>query len=77
MIIDNDVEQHLNLSIVGNRLILLCGAGLSMAPPSSLPSVQVLAGHCWTRYNETTATPLDNALKNDLEALSKYFLGSW
>jgi len=74
MIIDNDVEQHLNLSIAGNRLILLCGAGLSMAPPSSLPSAQVLAEHCWTRYNKTATIPLDNALKNDLEALSKYFL---
>ena len=32
------------------RLVLLCGAGLSMAPPSSLPSAWTVAARCYDRY---------------------------
>lgn len=37
-------------AIIGNRLALLCGAGLSMSSPSSLPSAPALAAQAKRKY---------------------------
>jgi hypothetical protein len=43
-------------SLYAGRLALICGAGLSMAGPSSLPSAAVLARKAKTKYDETFGT---------------------
>ena len=55
------------------RLIVVCGAGLSMAPPSSLPSARKVAEQCFDEYRLAVNPNLDPALRGDLEALTAYF----
>src|ERR1035437_868279 len=40
-------------SLLSDRLSLLAGAGLSMAPPSSLPSAAALAASAKAKYDAT------------------------
>ena len=37
-------------SMNAGRLLVVCGAGLSMAPPSSLPSARTVAERCFDKY---------------------------
>jgi len=46
------IEKALD-AIHANRLAMLCGAGLSMAAPSSLPSAAALAHKAKTKYDST------------------------
>jgi len=57
------------------RLVILCGAGLSMAPPSSLPSAWRVAGMCFDRYRLTIDPSIDPALRDNLETLAEHFVG--
>ena len=57
------------------RLVILCGAGLSMAPPSSLPSAWRVAEMCFDEYRLTVDPLIDPALRNNLEALAEHFAG--
>ncbi|MBP0631332.1 hypothetical protein [Cupriavidus sp. AcVe19-1a] len=57
------------------RLVILCGAGLSMAPPSSLPSAWQVAGMCFDEYQLTIDPLIDPALRDNLEALAEHFVG--
>lgn len=57
------------------RLVILCGAGLSMAPPSSLPSAWRVAGMCFDEYRLTIDPLIDPALRDNLEALAEHFVG--
>jgi hypothetical protein len=66
---DDDIAARLLASIHSNRLVILCGAGLSMAPPSNLPSAARLAQNCADRYHEITGQLLDDDLRTDLEKL--------
>ena len=70
---DEDIASRLLASIHANRLVILCGAGLSMAPPSNLPSATRLAQNCAAKYSEITGQLLDNDLKTDLERLAEHF----
>jgi hypothetical protein len=54
-----------------DSLVFLCGAGLSMAPPSSLPSAATVAAACYDRW--VPIEPLDPGLRNDLAGLADYF----
>src|ERR1700741_3497737 len=47
---DDGVAHALN-SLLNDRLALLAGAGLSMAPPSSLPSAAALAAAAKHKYD--------------------------
>lgn len=72
---DRDIAQVLLSSIQQNNLVFLCGAGLSMAPPSSLPSAPKLAEECSRRYDTCglpLAIPADT--RTDLERLATFFL---
>jgi hypothetical protein len=58
------IQEALDALYAG-RLALLCGAGLSMAPPSSLPSAVILANNAKTKYDAffgATRPPLAEAI---------------
>lgn len=57
------------------RLVILCGAGLSMAAPSSLPSAWRVAEMCFDEYQLTIDPLIDPALRDNLEALAEHFVG--
>ncbi|MEA9433712.1 SIR2 family protein [Aeromonas caviae] len=57
------------------RLLVVCGAGLSMAPPSSLPSAWTVAERCFEKYRLESDPNCDPALRNNLEALAEHFAG--
>ena len=60
-------------SMHAERLIVVCGAGLSMAPPSSLPSARRVAEQCFDKYMLAVNPDWDPALRGDLEALTAHF----
>src|SRR5262245_24676648 len=55
------------------RLVVICGAGLSMAPPSNLPSARRVAEMCFDAYQIRVNPNINPALRQDLEALAEYF----
>src|SRR4051794_1228949 len=69
----DEVATRLLEAIAANRLIILSGAGLSMAAPSSLPSAATVAQRCAGAYVTSTGTALDAALRTDLGAMSLHF----
>lgn len=71
--VDQQVKERLLASIEANRLVILIGAGLSMAPPSQLPSAAAVAADCFDRYTAGANPNLDPALRENLEALAEYF----
>src|SRR5579863_10531230 len=68
-----EVATRLLEAIAANRLIVLSGAGLSMAAPSNLPSAATVAHSCTETYAKCTGTVLDAALQEDLGAMSLHF----
>lgn len=56
------------------RLLVVCGAGLSMAPPSSLPSARTVAERCFDKYQLEVDPACDIALRDNLEALAEHFV---
>jgi len=57
------------------RLLVVCGAGLSMAAPSNLPSARAVAERCFDKYRLESDPNCDIALRSDLEALAEHFAG--
>jgi len=57
------------------RLLVVCGAGLSMAPPSSLPSARAVAERCFDKYRLESDPNCDVGLRENLEALAEHFAG--
>ena len=66
-------DQRISLldAIETDSLIFLCGAGLSIAPPSSLPSAVRVANLCFDK--RTAIEPLDGALRDDIDGLAAVF----
>lgn len=62
-------------SMNAGRLLVVCGAGLSMATPSSLPSARAVAERCFDKYRLESDPNCDLALREDLEALAEHFAG--
>jgi hypothetical protein len=71
--LDTDTITRLLGSIETNRLILLCGAGLSIPGPSNLMSAVRVARACYDRYAPITALPA--TLRDDVVGLAGYFHG--
>lgn len=72
--LETQIETRLLESIREGRLVILCGAGLSMASPSLLPSATELANQCYDRYHDTVDPGCDPNLRDNLEALADYFV---
>lgn len=74
---DAIVKQRLLTSIHQDRLVLFLGAGVSIGPPSNLPSAARLAEEISAKYS-TRALPLDlpPGSENDLEKLATFFVAS-
>ncbi len=57
------------------RLVIVCGAGLSMAEPSSLPSARQVGTACFDKHLMVDPD-CDPALRDDLEAFAEKFVES-
>lgn len=69
----DDTWELVLRSIASGRLVILAGAGLSMASPSNIPSAADLAETCAKKHESLTSSPLDAALVRDLEAQAIHF----
>lgn len=69
--LDEELKDRLLGSIAAGRLVVFCGAGVSMASPTNLPSAAALASLCAHRYEQVTGTPPAPALYSDLEGLAR------
>jgi len=58
-------------AIETDSLIFLCGAGLSMASPTSLPSAMRVAQMCYDKWTPIEA--LEPAFREDIDKLAGYF----
>ena len=54
--------------------MVVCGAGLSMAPPSSLPSAKAVAQTCFDEYVVAIDPDADRTLRDDLGELAQHFV---
>jgi hypothetical protein len=71
--LDAELTARLLASMEAGRLVAVCGAGLSMAPPSSLPSAKAVAQVCFDAYVVAIDPDGDRALRDDLEGLAQHF----
>lgn len=71
-IMPDDIAAKLLAAMNSERLSAFLGAGLSMAPPSSLPSAGKLAQQVANAYRIRTSVALDPGLVADLEVLTKH-----
>lgn len=69
----DEVATRLLEAITANRLLIFCGAGLSMAAPSNLPSAAAVARTCADVYMTRVGTPLKAELQVDIAMMSRYF----
>src|SRR6266576_2616557 len=73
---DSARSQDLMASISNGRLVVICGAGLSMAPPSSAPSARDVAVHASTKCREHTGAAVPNGSETDIEKLASFCYAS-
>jgi NAD-dependent SIR2 family protein deacetylase len=72
--LDQQLAQKLLSSIKQRKLVIFCGAGLSMSAPSSLPSAQTVTDRCIEAYEQSALEPpMPNDNRNDLGMLAEYF----
>ena len=69
---EDEIKTRLLQSISDDRLVVICGAGLSMAPPSSLPSAISVANTCHDRQLIINNN-FDMSIRNDIEAIASHF----
>lgn len=61
-------------AIEAGRLVLVCGAGVSMDPPSSIPSARAVAHICFDEYQNVMPGALGPADRDDLTAIAEHFV---
>lgn len=71
MIFDADAMRRLLGSIEANRLVLLCGAGLSIPSPSNLMSAVGVSRACYDKYQAIMALPAQ--MRDEIDQLAGYF----
>jgi len=60
-------------SMRAGRLVIFCGAGLSMAPPSNLPPAWRVAEASFDKYQLESDPTCSLSLRHDLEAFAQHF----
>jgi hypothetical protein len=70
-LLDPETRQRLLESIEGGRLLILCGAGLSMPPPSCLMSAVQVARACYKKHEPIEVLPPE--YQENIEQLAAYF----
>jgi hypothetical protein len=68
-----DLQERLLNSIENDRLVLFCGAGLSMSAPSHVPSAAELAKICRETYAKDYGAAIPEVDAQDLEKMAEYF----
>jgi hypothetical protein len=71
MTLDLTLRARLLGAIAADKLVVLCGAGLSIPPPSSLPSAMVVANTCYDEWISNEA--LDPVLRDKIEDIAAIF----
>ena len=71
MLFDDPTRTRLLGSIEANRLVLLCGAGLSIPQPSRLMSAVQVSHECYDKYQPISALP--PAMRDDIDQLAGHF----
>jgi len=71
MIFDDPTRIRLLGSIEANRLVVLCGAGLSIPEPSNLMSAVQVSHTCYNKYLPIMELPA--AMKDHVEQLAEHF----
>jgi hypothetical protein len=71
MVLDNATIVRLLGSIEANRLVLLCGAGLSIPAPSNLMSAVAVCRSCYDKYHAIQA--LAAPMRDDIDQLAGHF----
>jgi NAD-dependent SIR2 family protein deacetylase len=75
--LDQQLAQKLLSSIQQKRLVIFCGAGLSMSAPSSLPSAKAVTDRCIVAYEQSgLEPPIPEESKADLGLLAEHFITS-
>lgn len=74
MIFDDPTRTRLLGSIEANRLVLLCGAGLSIPEPSYLMSAVQVSRTCYDKYMPIMELP--PAMRDNVEQLAGHFYNS-
>lgn len=71
--IDEKDLTSLMAAIAAERLVLFCGAGLSMAPPTCLPSSATVADLCIAAHSSETGQHLPNNMNGRLDLVADHF----
>jgi hypothetical protein len=71
MIFDEERRTRLLGSIEANRLVVLCGAGLSIPPPSSLMTAERVANACYDKYRSIEELPA--SMRTQIDQLAGHF----
>lgn len=71
MPLSDDLVTRLLGAIETDSLVFLCGAGLSVPAPSSIPAAVRVAEICYDTYNPIA--PLPAALRSDIDKLAQHF----
>lgn len=71
MIFDDGTITRLLGSIEASNLALLCGAGLSIPPPSNLMSAVTVSRACYDQYRPIAVLP--DAMRDDIDQLAGHF----
>lgn len=74
MIFDDGTRTRLLGSMEANRLVLLCGAGLSIPEPSRLMSAVQVSRACYDKYQHIFVLP--GAMRDDIDQLAGHFYGT-
>jgi hypothetical protein len=70
-VLTNEILTELLGSIEANRLMILCGAGLSIPVPSNLLPAWKVANICYDKWRSIQELPAP--MRNDLDALAGHF----